>query len=165
MVMGSLAFVALGIDENPNIDVPVCCCDCHPNGRRTRPELETQVTRKIEDAVSGIGNVKHIMSTVNTGASTTSIEFVLGTNTDRAVNDVRDAIAKIKQDLPDAIDEPIIQRVDFVGGPFVSYTVSTSSLTPTEISWIVDNDIGRALLSVPGVGQVQRAGGLSVRSE
>ncbi len=159
MVMGSLAFVALGIDENPNIDVPVASVTVTQMGAAPS-ELETQVTRKIEDAVSGIGNVKHIMSTVNTGASTTSIEFVLGTNTDRAVNDVRDAIAKIKQDLPDGIDEPIIQRVDFVGGPFVSYTVSSPTLTPTEISWLVDNDLGRALLSVPGVGQVQRAGGV-----
>lgn len=159
MVMGSLSFVALGIDENPNIDVPLASVTVTQMGAAPS-ELETQVTRKIEDAVSGIGNVKHIMSTVNTGATTTSIEFVLGTNTDRAVNDVRDAIAKIKQDLPDGIDEPIIQRIDFVGGPFVSYTVASPTLTPTELSWLVDNDIGRALLSVQGVGQVQRAGGV-----
>ena len=58
------------------------------------------------------------------------------------------------------IEEPIIQRIDFVGGPFVTYTVESEQLPAAELSWVVDNDIARSLLSVPGVGQVQRAGGL-----
>lgn len=158
-IMGCLAFNGLGIDESPNIDVPVASVTVTQLGAAPS-ELETQVTRKIEDAVAGIGNVKHIVSTINTGASITSIEFELGTNTDRAVNDVRDAVAKIRQDLPDGIDEPIVQRVDFVGGPFVTYTVAAPDMKPSEVSWLVDNDIARALLSVKGVGQVQRAGGV-----
>jgi len=158
-VWGGIAFFGLGIDENPNIDLPVVSVTVTELGAAPS-ELETQVTRKIEDAIAGIGNIKHISSTVSDGASQTSIEFVLGTNTDRATNDVRDAIAKIRQDLPSGVDEPIVQRVDFVGGPFVTYTVSSSSLPVGELSWLIDNDIARVLLSVPGVGQVQRAGGV-----
>ncbi|HEY9787094.1 MAG TPA: efflux RND transporter permease subunit [Candidatus Obscuribacterales bacterium] len=158
-VLGGLAAATLGIDESPNIDVPVASVTVTQLGAAPS-ELETQVTRKIEDAVAGIGNVKHIISTVNTGSSLTSIEFELGTNTDRAVNDVRDAVAKIRQDLPDSINEPIVQRVDFVGGPFVTYTVEAPGLKPAELSWLVDNDIARSLLSVRGVGQIQRAGGV-----
>lgn len=158
-IMGSIAFVRLGIDESPNIDVPVVSVSVSQLGAAPA-ELETQVTRKIEDAIAGIGNIKHITSTVTDGASQTSIEFALGTNTDRAVNDVRDAVSKIRQDMPEGIEEPIIQRIDFVGGPFVTYTVASDRLPAAELSWVVDNDIARALLSVPGVGQVQRAGGV-----
>jgi len=158
-LMGTIAFVKLGIDENPNIDVPLVSVTITEVGAAPS-ELETQVTRKIEDAVAGLGNIKHITSTVNEGTSLTNIEFVLGTNTDRATNDVRDAVTKIRQQLPQGIDEPIIQRVDFAGGPFVTYTVASQSLSESELSWLIDNDISRALLSVPGVGQVQRSGGV-----
>lgn len=158
-LMGVTSFIKLGIDENPNIDVPVVTVAVAQLGAAPA-ELETQVTRKIEDAIAGIGNIKHISSSVTDGASSTSIEFNLGTNTDRAVNDVRDAISKIRQDMPQGIEEPIIQRLDFVGGPFVTYTIESKSLPAAELSWVVDNDVARALLSVPGVGQVQRAGGV-----
>jgi hydrophobe/amphiphile efflux-1 (HAE1) family protein len=158
-VMGAVAFVGLGIDENPNIDVPIASVTVTQLGAAPT-ELETQVTRKIEDAVAGIGNIKHISSVVSDGATTTSIEFVLGTNTDRAVNDVRDAVAKIRQNLPQQINEPIIQRLDFVGGPFVTYTVAAENMNAGQLSWLIDNDVSRALLSVSGVGQVQRSGGV-----
>jgi hydrophobe/amphiphile efflux-1 (HAE1) family protein len=158
-ILGIISFIHLGIDENPNIDVPLVSVLVTQLGAAPA-ELETQVTRKVEDAVAGIGHIKHIYSTVTDGASVTQIEFDLGTNTDRAVNDVRDAVSKIRQDMPQGIEEPIIEHVDFVGGPFVTYTVESEKLPPAELSWVVDNDIARALLSVPGVGQVQRAGGV-----
>src|SRR5580658_7055820 len=123
-LMGLFSFPSLGIDENPNIDIPTVSVTVSQPGAAPS-ELETQVTRKVEDAVSGIGNIKHIRSTVNEGASTTTIEFVLGTNSDRAVNDVRNEISKIRQQLPDAIDEPVVQRLEFTGSAFVTYTVSS----------------------------------------
>lgn len=158
-VMGLFAFAQIGIDENPNIDVPIVSVTVTQMGA-SPSELETQVTRKIEDAITGIGNIKHISSTASDSASQTSIEFEIGTNTDRAVNDVRDAVTKIRQQLPEGVDEPIVQRVDFVGGAFATYSVSSPQRSVRELSWIVDNDIDRSLLSVPGVGQVQRAGGV-----
>ena len=158
-IAGVLAFGSLGIDENPNIDVPIVSVTVTETGAAPS-ELETQVTRKIEDAVAGIGNIKHITSTVNEGASITSIEFELGTSADRATNDVRDAISRIRQQLPQQINDPIVQRVDFAGGPFVTYTIGSPARTVTDLSWMVDNDVSRALLAVPGVSQVQRAGGV-----
>ncbi|AGY60650.1 efflux RND transporter permease subunit [Gloeobacter kilaueensis] len=158
-VAGVVSFFSLGIDENPNIDVPMVSVTITQTGAAPS-ELETQVTRKVEDSVAGIGNVEHIISTVTDGASTTQIKFVLGTNTDRAVNDVRDAVTKIRQQLPQGINEPIVQRIDFAGGPFISFAVASNRRTPVELSWLVDNDIARALLSVPGVSQVQRSGGV-----
>jgi hydrophobe/amphiphile efflux-1 (HAE1) family protein len=158
-IAGLWSFFNLGIDESPNIDVPVVVVTVVQPGAAPS-ELETQITRKIEDAVAGIGNIKHINSSVNEGASATSIEFELGTNIDRAVNDVRNEVSKVRMQLPQGIEEPVISRVDFVGGPFVTFTVESSSRSLEDLSWVVDNDIARALLSVKGVGQVQRSGGI-----
>ena len=154
-----VCYFNLGIDENPNIDLPTVMVTVNENGAAPS-ELETQVARRIEDSVSGIGNIKHITSTLNEGISQTKIEFELGTNTDRAVNDVRDAVTRIRSQLPLAIEEPTIQRLDFVGGPFATYTVSSKTLSVKDLSWLIDNDISRSLLAVNGVGQVQRTGGV-----
>lgn len=159
MIAGIISFVGLGIDESPNIDIPIVSVTVTQSGAAP-PELESQVTRKIEDAVAGIGNVKHIYSTVNEGTSATTVEFELETDVDRAVNDVRNEISKIRTQLPLDVDEPMVQRLDFVGGPFVTYSVSSSKRDAEELSWLTDNTISRALLGVKGVGQVQRAGGV-----
>ncbi len=158
-IMGICSFFTLGIDESPNIDLPVVSVTVTQSGAAPS-ELETQVTRKVEDAVAGIGNIKHISSTVNEGISITTIEFVLGTNSDRAVNDVRNEVSKIRQQLPQGIDEPVVQRQEFTGSAFVTYTVSSDKKSVEELSWLIDNNISRNLLSVPGVGQVQRSGGV-----
>jgi hydrophobe/amphiphile efflux-1 (HAE1) family protein len=158
-VMGLFAFRTLGIDENPNIDLPMVLVSVSQVGAAPA-ELETQVTRKVEDAVAGIGNIKHINSTVTEGSSSTMIEFELGTSADRATNDVRDAVTRIRQNLPQQIQDPIIQRIDFVGGPFATYTVSSSQRSVEELSWLIDNTISRALMAVPGIGQVNRFGGV-----
>lgn len=156
---GLVAFPKLGIDEQPNIDLPNVSVTVSQMGAAPS-ELETEVTRKVEDTLAGVQNVKHITSTVNEGASQTMVEFELGTNVDRAVNDVRNAVSKIRTQLPQGVDEPVIQRVDFAGGPFVTYTVASPTRSVGELSWMVDNEITKGLLAVPGVGQVQRSGGV-----
>jgi len=158
-IMGLVSFFSLGIDENPNIDIPTVAVTISQPGAAPS-ELETQVTRKVEDTVAGIGNIKHIMSTINEGVSTTTIEFALGVNTDRAVNDVRNEISKIRQQLPQGINEPIVRRLESTGGAFVTYTVSSDKRSVQDLSWIIDNEISRSLMSVAGVGQVQRSGGV-----
>lgn len=158
-VGGLVSFSSLGIDENPNIDIPVVLVTVAQIGASPE-ELEIQVTRKVEDAVSGLGQIRHIVSTVNQGASTTSIEFELGVDTDRAVNDVRDAVTRIRTQLPADIEEPIIQRLEAFGGAFVTYVVKNPNLTLSELSWFVDNELSTALLTVRGVGKVERSGGL-----
>lgn len=156
---GLVSFGTLGIDENPNFDVPIVVVTATQVGASPE-ELEVQVTRRIEDAVSGLGKINHIVSTVNQGASVTSVEFELGTNIDRAVNDVRDAVTRIRADLPRDIKEPIIQRLDVAGGAFVTYVVSAPEMSAVDLSWLVDDKIATALLSAKGVGQVERAGGV-----
>ena len=158
-VSGLLAFGDLGIDENPNIDIPIVSVMITQVGAAPS-ELETQVTRKVEDAISGISGIKHIISSVNEGTSSTTIEFELGTDTDRATNDVRDAVTRIRQQLPGQINEPQVTRVDFIGGPLATYTITREGSSVSELSWLIDNSISRRLLAVRGVGQVQRSGGV-----
>jgi hydrophobe/amphiphile efflux-1 (HAE1) family protein len=158
-VVGWMSFINLGIDSNPNIDVPaVSVTVTQPGAGPT--ELETQVTKKVEDAVAGLGNIDNMVSTVNDGVSTTVINFVLGTNSDRATNDVRNEIAQIRQDLPQDINEPIVQRLEFAGGPIMTYAVTSDRRSVEDLSYMVDQTIGRALLNVKGVAQIQRVGGV-----
>jgi hydrophobe/amphiphile efflux-1 (HAE1) family protein len=156
---GMLAFGQLGIDENPNIEFPAITITVTQTGAGPE-ELETQVTRKIEDAVAGLGDIDDIRSTVRDGASTTVISFVLGTDVDRATNDVRDAVTRIRSDLPGSIQEPVIQRLEFGGGVVMTYAVNSDQRSVEELSDLVDRTISQEILTVPGVARVDRVGGV-----
>ncbi|WP_414584889.1 efflux RND transporter permease subunit [Scytonema sp. PCC 10023] len=158
-VVGWFSFTSLGIDTNPNIDIPRVSVTVTQPGAGPA-ELEFQVTKKIEDAVAGLGNIDELRSTVTDGSSTTTINFVLGTNTDRATNDVRNAVAQIRQNLPQDINDPIVKRVEFSGGPIMTYAVRSDKRSVEELSNLVDQTISRALLAVTGVAQVKRVGGV-----
>lgn len=158
-LMGYIAFLGLGIDRSPNIDIPAVIITVNQPGAGPE-ELETQVTKKVEDAVAALGNIDQITSTVNEGSSTTTVNFILGTNSDRATNDVRNAIAQIRQDLPQDTNDPIVQRLEFAGGAVMNYTISSPKRSIAELSDLVDRQIGRALTGVPGVARVDRVGGV-----
>ncbi len=160
-IAGMVAFGQLGIDSNPNIDVPAVRVEVQQSGAGPA-EMETQITKKVEDAVASLGNIDTLSSTVSDGSSITDIEFDLGVDTEQATNDVRDAITRIRQDLPEDAQDPIVRRLEFAGGaPVVIYTVSTEQRSVEELSDLVDRTIGRRLLAVEGVSQVERTGGVT----
>jgi len=156
---GLLGFKKLGINQFPDVDIPFVTVTVTQPGAAPA-ELETQVTRLVENAVATVGDVTHIQSVIQDGVSSTSIEFLFGKNIDRAVNDVRDAVTRIRSDLPGDINEPVITRSTTTGGPMMTYTVKGEEKNAAELSWFVDNDIAKTLLTVPGVGQVKRIGGV-----
>ncbi|MEP9376777.1 efflux RND transporter permease subunit [Aquabacter sp. CN5-332] len=157
--LGIVHFKSLPVTQMPNIDLPIVMVTVTQPGAAPS-ELETQITKKVENAVAGVAGVKHITSSISEGASVTTIEFHLETAVDRAVNDTRDAVTKIRTELPDSIDEPQIQRVDIEGLPIVTYAVSSPSMSTEELSWFVDDTVARALQGVRGVAQVKREGGV-----
>jgi hydrophobe/amphiphile efflux-1 (HAE1) family protein len=157
--LGWFSFKALPITKMPNIDVPFISVAVTQAGAAPS-ELESQVTKKIEDALASVAGVKHITSSIGDGVSSTVIEFRLEVNTDRAINDVKDAIAKVRADLPRTIDEPVVQRVDIEGLPIMTYAAYAPQMTLEEISWFVDDTVIRHLQSVRGVGSVTRVGGV-----
>lgn len=158
-VLGLVAFPFLGIDATPNIDIPAVSITVSQPGADPA-ELESQATEKIEDAVAGLGNIDNITSIVTDGVSHTNVNFLLGTDSDRATNDVRNAVAQIRQSLPQDIEEPVVKRVDAAGGSIMAYAVVSEQQSVRQLSELVDETISRELLSVPGVAEVQRIGGV-----
>src|SRR4051812_12856048 len=159
MLLGIVSFRALPITRFPDIDVPVVAVTVNQSGAAPA-ELESQVTKRIEDAVANITGVKHVTSTVTDGSSVTAIEFRLEVNIDRAVNDVKDAISKIRAELPRTIDEPITERIDVEGQSIRSYAASAPGMTLEQLSWFVDDVVKRKLQGLKGVGRIDRAGGV-----
>ena len=160
LFMGVVAFVRLPVTADPDVSFPAVYVGVGQPGAAPQ-ELEAQVMQKIEGAVAGIGNIDSITSWAVEGQANMMVQFEIGTPIDRAVADVRDAMAKVRVQLPQGIQEPAVQRVNADGGPMVFYAVSSSALTEEEISWFVDNTITKRLLSVTGVAQVQRGGGVN----
>jgi hydrophobe/amphiphile efflux-1 (HAE1) family protein len=159
LILGCLSFSRLPVTRLPNADIPVISVAVSQFGSAPA-ELEAQVTKTIEDGVSGVEGVRHISSQISDGLSVTTIAFRLETNTDRALNDVRDAVTRVRADLPRDATEPLIQRVDVVGLPIVTYAAISPGKTPEQLSWFVDNIVKRQLQSIRGVAQVETIGGV-----
>jgi hydrophobe/amphiphile efflux-1 (HAE1) family protein len=157
VALGFQSFKKLPITRMPNVDIPIVSVIVTQFGAAPA-ELESQVTKTVEDAVSGVENVHHITSAITDGISTTTIEFRLETNTDRALNDVKDAVTRARPNLPRSIDEPMIQRVDAVGLPILTYAAIAPGKTPEQLSWFVEDVVVRALQGVRGVARVERMG-------
>jgi hydrophobe/amphiphile efflux-1 (HAE1) family protein len=160
MVLGLVSFRAIAVTRMPNVDVPIVSVSITQSGAAPS-ELQTQVTKWVEDSISGVRGVKHITSAITEGSSVTTVEFRLEVNPDRAVNDVKDAVSRIRINLPRTIDEPVISRVEIAGLPILVYAVKAPAMTPAELSWLVEDNIARTLQGVKGVGGVERVGGVA----
>ena len=158
MVLGWQSFNSLPITRFPNIDVPVIAVTITQPGAAPA-EMETQVTKIVEDAVSGIVGAKNVTSTVVDGQSTTVIEFRMEIPTDKALQDTKDAVDRIQNKLPAAAETPTVSKIDVEGQAIMSFAVSAPDMTIEEVSWFVDDTIIRALQGRPGIGKIDRIGG------
>ena len=158
MYLGYQSFNTLPITRFPNIDVPIVSVSVSQSGAAPA-ELETQVTKEIEDAVAGISGVDHITSTISDGLSSTAVMFKMDVPTNQAVQDVKDAIDRIRSDLPASVEEPIVSKVDVEGQAIQTFAVSSPGMTLEEISWFVDDTVKRALQGQTGIGRIDRYGG------
>ena len=159
LVLGWVSFTKLAVTRLPSADIPVISVAVSQFGAAPA-ELESQVTKTIEDGVSGVEGVRHISSSITDGLSLTTIQFALETNTDRALNDVKDAVTRVRANLPQNVNEPLIQRVDVIGLPIVTYAAISPGKTPEQLSYFVDDVVKRALQGVRNVAQVERIGGV-----
>jgi len=160
MLAGLISFARMQVNNAPDIDFPAAIISVSQPGAAPN-ELETQVTQRVESAVRGITGVEEISSTISEGNSTTFVQFQLGTPTDRSVNDVRNAIAQIRGNLPEGILEPQVQRVDAEDEPFTYVGAQTTDMTLEQLSWYIDNNIAKRLLGEEGIAAVTRVGGVS----
>lgn len=159
ILAGMIAYAGLPVKNFPNLTFPLVTVTVTQNGAAPA-QLESQITRPVENALAGLTDVEEISSSVNQGVSTTSIEFEMGEDLQQKTDEVRSAIDRIRAQLPRDIDEPIIQRVEVESLPVFTYAVSAPGMSDAELSWFVDDTIAREMQSVPGVAQVSRVGGV-----
>ena len=159
LLAGLVSFNRMDVNDNPDVEFPaVQVIVVQPGAAPT--ELETQVTQRVEAAIRGVSGVDEMSSYVSEGNSRTFVQFAIGTPIDRAYNDVNQAIQQIRSDLPDGILEPQVVRVDIAGGPITYFAVEATDMTLEQLSWFVDNTVAKELLSIPGMSQVSRSGGV-----
>ncbi len=159
-VVGLYSFSRLPVTYFPTIITPAVKVTVEQPGA-TPVELETEVTRLVENAIAALPAIKELSSTIGEGRSVTTVEFELGlVSPDRAMSDVRDVIARIRGDLPGTIDEPIIERIEEEAQSIVTYAVSSQEMTLAETSWFIDDTVKRDLQGLSGVGRIERIGGV-----
>ena len=156
-VLGLSSYRQLKVDQFPDVEFPVVTVTTVYPG--APPEtVEREVTKRIEEAINTVEGIKHIESTSQEGLSNIVVLFHLEVSTQVATQDVRGKIAGIRGELPQQIEEPIVQRIDLAQMPVVSISVNAPGLPPAAATDLADKVIKRRLETVPGVGSVNLVG-------
>ncbi len=161
---GLLAYKANKVQDFPDIELPIVTISATLDGAAPA-QLETEVARKIEDSVATLQGVKNIYTTVLDGVATITVEFILDKNLSDAVNDVRDAVSRVRADLPAEMRDPSVTKAATAGRVVMTVTATAAQgggarLDDQDVSWFVDNTVAKRLLGVPGLGAVKRVGGV-----
>jgi len=157
---GAYSYTKLPIKQFPNISFPMVVTTIVQEGAAPT-ELENQVTRLVENSIASLPNIEVLQSSVTLGVSTTIIQFQIGTDLQKAKDDVEQRVNQVRNQLPATIQPPLVNSLDFTGGSLMTFAVSHPTMTEAELSWFIDDTIGRDLQSVKGVGQVTRVGGVN----
>ncbi len=157
---GLLGFQQMKIQQFPDIDLPTITISASLPG--TAPaQMETEVARKLENAVASLTGVKNLYTKVQDGTALVTVEFRLEKNTQEALDDVRSAVARVRADLPAELRDPVVTKLDLAGSPILTYTVASPRMDEEALSWFVDDTVTKAMLAVRGVGAVNRVGGVT----
>jgi multidrug efflux pump subunit AcrB len=159
-IAGIVGFRALKIQNFPDVELPLINVVAALPGA-SAGQLETDVVRKLENSIATIQGVKHQYTRVKDGSALITVEFRLEKPLQQALDDVRDAVARARIDLPAELREPVISRMEISATPILTYTVGSARLDDEALSWFVDDTVTRAMLGVRGVGAVARVGGIT----
>jgi multidrug efflux pump subunit AcrB len=157
---GLLSFDAMKVQNFPDIDLPTVTVSASLPGAAPS-QLETDVARKLENSIATIQGLKHITTKVQDGAATLIVEFRLEKPVQEAVDDVRSAVQRVRADLPADVRDPVVTKLDFAAQPVLAFTISSTRMDDEALSWFVDNDVSKKLLALPGVGAINRVGGVT----
>jgi multidrug efflux pump subunit AcrB len=159
VIAGLMAFSRMQVQDNPDIEFPmVIVAIAQPGAAPT--EIETQITQKVEAAVRSIAGVETISSTANEGSSQTQIQFAIGEDINEATNEVKNAVDQARGDLPDGILEPQVFKAQTSSDPIAYFAVSADDMTLEQLSWYIDDTVSKRLLSIEGMAEVNRGGGV-----
>jgi len=157
---GLMSFHAMKIQSFPDIELPTITVSASLPGAAP-PQLETEVARKIENAVATLQGLKNQTTTIQDGVVTITAEFRLEKPIQEALDDMRNAVAQIRSDLPADLRDPVVSKLSLSGSPILVYALASGRMDEEALSWFVDNTVTRQLLTVPGVGAVSRVGGVT----
>ncbi|MES4991580.1 efflux RND transporter permease subunit [Agrobacterium radiobacter] len=157
LVMGAFSLQRLGLDQYPNVDVPVVVVVTSYPGA-TPETVETEVTRPVEDALNAIGGLDEVTSTSYEGRSVVVAKFKLEVQSSAAAQEVRDKIAAIEANFPEDAKKPVISRFDPAAEPVLSVAISSTSLDVPALTTLADQRVVRQLTTVAGVGQATLVG-------
>lgn len=157
--LGIIGFNKLGVQNLPDMEFPIIMVNASLEGAAPS-QLETEVGRKLEDQIATLSGVQHMSTTITDGIVSINIEFELEKNSEEALNQVRNAVDSIKGKLPAAMLSPTVAKVNTSGGAIVTYTVQSDRMSESELSWFVDNEVAKAMRSIPSVGDFKRIGGV-----
>lgn len=157
---GLLCFHWMKIQQFPDIELPTIQVSAALSGA-SPPQLETEVARKLENSIATLQGLKNQYTTIQDGSVSITAEFRLEKPIQEALDDVRNAVSQVRSDLPSDLRDPVVSKLSLSGAPILTYTLASPRLDEEALSWFVDYDVTRALLSVKGVGAVARVGGVT----
>lgn len=160
VLAGMVTFSRMKVQNDPDIEFPIVVVAISQPGAAPT-EIENQITQKIEAALQSIQGVNNISSTAREGSSETSLEFEIGVDVIEALNDVKNAVDQVRGSLPDGILEPQVFKVEVSNDSIGFFSVMADDMTIEQLSWFVDDTVTKNLLSVPGMAEVSRGGGVS----
>ena len=153
IMVGAYFYPKLSIDLLPNMEIPVVLVRCEYQGA-SPTEIEIEVIRRIEDAVSSLDGIKHVTSVAMEDQAHVQLEFNMGTNVDVAATDIREALNRIREDFPDGAKEPTIRKID-TNATTVAHIFLVGDRTQDDLYDYADDTIADKFSSVPGVGEVR----------
>mgnify|MGYP006153939313 FL=1 len=159
-IVGLMGFAGMKIQNFPDIDLPTITVSAALPGAAPA-QLETEVARKLENSIATLQGIKHIYTRVQDGNVLVTVEFRLEKPTQEALDEVRDAVARVRADLPGDLRDPVIAKMNLSGSPILTYTVASDRRDTEALSWFVDHTVTKRLLAVKGVGAVARVGGVT----
>ena len=154
VLLGAVSFTKLATREYPRIDEPVVNVSTRLIGASSEV-IESQVTKALEDSIAGIDGVEILTSISRAEQSQITARFKLSKDPDSAASDVRDRVSRVRARLPDAIDEPVIAKVEADATPVLWLAFSTESMTPLQVTDLVARIVKPRLQTVSGVADVQ----------
>ena len=157
---GLMSFKAMKVQQFPDLELPTVTVMASLPGAAPA-QLETEVARKLENAIAPLQGLKNIYTTVQDGIVSVTAEFRLEKPTQEAVDDVRSAVQGVRSDLPSDLRDPVVSKMNLSGAPILAFTIRSANMDDEALSWFVDNTVARALLGVRGVGSVARVGGVT----
>jgi multidrug efflux pump subunit AcrB len=158
-VIGVFSFLTMKVQNTPDIEFPMVIVSISQPGAAPT-EIENQITQKVEASIRSIAGVDTLTSSSQEGQVTTQVQFKIGQDINAAVNEVKNAVDRVRGELPEGILEPQVFKAETSSQPIAYFAASADDMTMEQLSWFIDDTVAKRLLAIPGMAEVKRSGGV-----